>query len=100
MASKLSKFLSGLVGPASGEAAERSGPAVEYQGFAIRPDSQREGSQWRMGGVIAKRFDDEVKEHRFVRADTFGARDDADSFAIVKAKQIIDEQGDNLFGDD
>ena len=53
-----------------------------------------------MGGVIAKRFDDEVKEHRFVRADTFGARDDADSFAIVKAKQIIDEQGDNLFGDD
>ena len=41
-----------------------------------------------------------VKEHRFIRADTFGGKDDADSFAIVKARQIIDELGDNLFQDD
>ena len=100
MASKLSKFLSGLVSPGGGGGAEPSGPATEYKGFAIRPDPQREGSQWRMGGVITKHFDDGVKEHRFIRADTFGAKDDADSFAIVKARQIIDEQGDELFQDD
>ena len=50
---------------------------------------------------VHKRYlDGVVKEHRFIRADTFGAKDDADSFAIVKARQIIDEQGDNLFQDD
>ena len=52
-----------------------------------------------MGGVISKEFEGVVKEHAFVRADTFGAKEDADSFSIVKAKQIIDERGDNLFGD-
>ena len=100
MASKLSKFLGGLVGPADDGGGEPGGPATEYKGFDIRSDSQREGSQWRMGGIITKSFDGVVKEHRFIRADTFGAKDDADSFAIVKARQIIDEQGDNLFQDD
>lgn len=100
MASQFAKFLGGLMG-AGGEAS--SGPTgvkVEYQGFAIRPDPKREGSQWRLGGVITKDFAGEIKKHAFVRADTFGAKEDADSFSIVKAKQIIDEQGDNLFRDD
>ncbi len=100
MASEFSKFLNGSVNPGSGESAERVGPAVEYQGFAIQPDSRREGSQWGVGGVIAKMFADGVKEHRFIRADIFGAKDDADSLSIVKARQIIDEQGDDLFQDD
>ena len=82
-----------------GEPGAPAAAAVEYQGFAIRPDPKREGSQWRMGGVISKEFEGVVKEHAFVRADTFGAKEDADSFSIVKAKQIIDERGDNLFGD-
>ena len=100
MASKLSKFLNGSVNPGSGESAERVGAAVEYQGFAIRPDADREGLQWRVGGVIARMFADGVKEHRFIRADTYDAKEDADSFSIVKAMQIIDERGDNLFQDD
>ena len=54
MASKLSKFLGGLVGPADGGGGEPGGPATEYKGFDIRSDSQREGSQWRMGGIITK----------------------------------------------
>ncbi len=73
MASKFSKFLSGLVNPASGGGAEPSGPAAEYKGFAIRPDSQREGSQWRMGGVITKEVDVVVKELLFIRDDTLGS---------------------------
>ena len=35
--------------------------------------------------------------HRFVRADTHGSADQAHDFAIVKGRQIIDEQGDRLF---
>ena len=44
-----------------------------------------------------KAFDDGVKEHRFIRVDTHASKDDAVSFSITKAQQIIDEQGDRLF---
>jgi len=40
-----------------------------------------------------------VKEHRFVRADTHHGKEDAITFAISKAKQIIDLQGDRMFED-
>jgi hypothetical protein len=38
-----------------------------------------------------------VKEHRFIRADTYSGREDAIAFTITKAKQIIDHQGDRMF---
>ena len=43
MASKLSKFLGGLVGPADGGGGEPGGPATEYKGFDIRSDSAARG---------------------------------------------------------
>jgi hypothetical protein len=39
-----------------------------------------------------------IKRHRFVRAETHPSKDDAVAFAIVKGKQIIDEQGERIFG--
>jgi hypothetical protein len=39
-----------------------------------------------------------MKEHRFVRAETHPSKGEATVFAIVKGKQIIDEQGDRIFG--
>jgi hypothetical protein len=100
MGSKLSGLFGGLFGRKD-EAAADSGPAedaTEYKGFAIRPAPRRQGSNWLLAGVISKEFPDGVKEHQFVRADTFAGRDEAASFAITKAKQIIDEQGDRIFG--
>ncbi len=38
-----------------------------------------------------------VKEYPFIRAETHGARDIAEDFAIVKGKQIVDEFGDRMF---
>ena len=49
-------------------------------------------------GTIAKDFPEGAREHRFVRAETHPNRDDAAAFAVRKAQQIIDEQGDRLFG--
>ena len=37
------------------------------------------------------------KEHRFIRADRFSSLDETAEFALVKGRQIIDEQGDRLF---
>ena len=101
MASILSGFLRRLTG---GEAADDAaaapvGPALEYQGYAIHPIPRRQGSQWLTAGLITKEFPDGVKEHHFIRAETHASQDDASAFAVVKAKQIIDERGDKLFTD-
>ena len=74
-----------------------SAEATEYTGYTIRPAPRRQGSSWLLAGVITKGFPDGVKEHAFVRADTFSGRDEAAAFAITKAKQLIDERGDQLF---
>jgi hypothetical protein len=80
-----------------GEPAQVAAQAVEYHGYRITPAPQRQASGWNTAGVIAKTFDDGVKEHRFVRVDTHANKDDAVAFSITKAQQIIDEQGDRIF---
>ncbi len=74
-----------------------AGEPVDYKGFQITPAPQRQGSGWNTAGVIAKTYDDGLKEHHFVRVDTHAGKDDAIAFSITKAQQIIDEQGDRLF---
>jgi hypothetical protein len=83
----------------AGEAADAgaSEAATEYNGYTIRPAPRRQGSTWLLAGVIVKEFPDGAKEHAYVRADTFAERDEAVTFAISKAKQIIDERGDRIF---
>jgi hypothetical protein len=80
----------------SGKAESRH-EAVEYQGYLIRPAPQRQTSGWNTAGVISKEFPDGVKEHNFIRVDTHSSQDDAVAFSVIKAQQIIDEQGDRLF---
>ncbi len=91
-------FLKGLMGSGREDApAAESGKAVEYKGFSIRPAPQRQGGQWLTAGIISKEFEDGAKEHQFVRADTYSSRDDAEECAVMKAKRIVDEQGDRMF---
>jgi hypothetical protein len=35
--------------------------------------------------------------HSFLRADRFSSFEDAQSFTLVKARQIIDQTGDRIF---
>ena len=84
-------------GRAAGESDEPNTPAIEYQGYRIRPTPYRTEGQYQTAGIIEKNFPDGPKQHRFVRADTHHTRDDAVAFAISKAKQIIDLQGDRMF---
>jgi hypothetical protein len=81
----------------SGGKAEPEHEAVEYQGYLIRPAPQRTASGWNTAGVIAKDFPDGTKEQSFIRVDTHSSKDDAVAFSVIKAQQIIDEQGDRLF---
>ncbi len=99
MASILKSLWTRLTG--GGEPSQKSEPAgepVEYKGYRIRPAPYPAKGQFQTAGVIEKDFDTETKEHRFVRAETHPSKDDATAFAITKGKQIIDEQGDRIFG--
>lgn len=71
---------------------------VEYKGFTIRPAPFVEDGQYQTCGIITKEVGGEVREHRFIRADRFAAKDDAVDITLRKARHLIDEQGERIFG--
>ena len=102
MASILGGFLRRLTGGGGGDgeaAAAPLGPAVEYSGYSIQPAPRREHGHWLTAGVISKDSPEGAKSQHFVRAETHASPEQARDFAIIKAKQIIDERGDKLFTD-
>ena len=75
------------------------GPAAEpviYNGYVIQPQPKQESGQWHVAGVITREDAPDGPAHRFIRADTYSSKDDADEFSVRKAKQIIDERGSRL----
>nr|WP_238941620.1 HlyU family transcriptional regulator [Jannaschia sp. Os4] len=68
--------------------------AIAYEGFAITPDPQKADGQWRIAATIEK----DGRTHRMIRADTMADREQCAEASVAKAKQMIDEQGDRLFG--
>ena len=69
-------------------------PAGEdYEGFKIIPEPIAEGSKFRLAARITREVDGEMKEHHLIRADTLDSKEAADSAAIAKAKQMIDQMG-------
>ena len=95
----MTAMLKGLWGRLfSRDTAEPSGDAIEYDDYRIRPTPYRSQGQYQTCGVIEKVIAGEVREHRFIRAELHPSREAAVEFSIAKAKQIIDEQGDKLFG--
>lgn len=89
-------FLKKLFG--GGKASEPvAAPPEEYNGYTLQAVPYQEAGQWQMSGVISKSVNGVVKEHRFVRADRFPSREDAVSFTLTKARQIVDLNGDRIF---
>lgn len=82
-----------------GSATPNAAPArtEEYKGFTIAPAPFIEVGQYQLAGTITKQVDGTLKEHKFVRADRFSSAEDAVEFTLVKARQIIDQQGDKVF---
>lgn len=69
-----------------------------YNGFSIFPEPMKDGATWRIAALIEKEIDGEVKSHQLIRADTLESQEAASEASVRKAKQVIDEQGDRLFG--
>ena len=96
MFSKLKAAWTRLTGGAGASEAPAI-PAVEYKGYRIRPTPYLTQDHYQTAGTIEKDTPNGVKKHQFVRADTYHSRSDAIAFTVLKAKQIIDQQGDHIF---
>lgn len=69
-----------------------------YNDFQITPTPMKEPGGYRIAATITKTVDGVEKTHKLVRADTINDLSQAEQASIGKAKQMIDEQGDRLFG--
>ena len=86
-------FWSRLFGSSSPDPAPAKGE--EYKGFRITPTPIREGGQYRVSARIEKG----ERTHTLIRADTMASPDEATAISLAKARQVIDERGDKLFGE-
>lgn len=73
-------------------------PSIEHHGYTIHATPYEEGGQWQLCGVIEKDIGGERRSHRFIRADRFAAKDTAIEMTFVKARQIVEQSGDRIFG--
>src|SRR5262245_25869298 len=83
-------------GRAAGDSDDAKTPAIEYQGYRIRPTPYRTAGPYQTAGVLETKLPDGPNQQRPLRTDTHQNSDDAVAFAISKAKQIIDLQGDRM----
>jgi hypothetical protein len=92
-------FLKRLFGGGDARPAE-TGPAasIEHDGFTIHATPYEEQGQWQLCGVIEKEVGGALKSRRFIRADRFPGKEQAVEAVFQKAKLIIDQQGERLFG--
>ena len=86
-------LLSRLFGGKS-EGQEPPAASEEHKGFRITPAPIRDGAQFRVSARIEK----DGKSHTLIRADTSASVDEAAAISLAKARQMIDEQGERLFG--
>ncbi len=85
-------FWSRLFGSASADPAPGKGEA--YKDFRITPAPAKEGGQYRVGARIEK----DGRVHVLIRADTMASLEEAMAISLAKARQVIDEQGEKIFG--
>ncbi|MEX3014295.1 HlyU family transcriptional regulator [Gymnodinialimonas hymeniacidonis] len=89
-------FLSKLFGGGGG-GKSASEPAEDYEGFRIIAQPQADAGGHRICALIEKEIDGDTKTHTMVRADMCQSRDEAVTSSTLKAKRLIDEQGEAIF---
>ncbi|MCB2137549.1 MAG: hypothetical protein KDE08_16660 [Rhodobacteraceae bacterium] len=71
---------------------------VLHEGFRIFVDPIAEGGSFRVAARIEKEVGGEVRTHQMVRADTLSTAEAAAEMTLRKAKSLIDQQGEAIFG--
>lgn len=84
-------------GSSSPQPAAAATAPEEYNGFTISAAPVKNGAQYQAAGLIEKEVGGVRKTHNFIRADYFASREDAVTFSLGKARQIIDLMGERMF---
>ncbi len=71
---------------------------VRHEGFEIYPEPMAEDGGHRLCARIEKEVGGERKTHTMIRADVFSDRDQAIEASVAKAKAMIDQEGERIFG--
>ena len=90
-------FWSALFGRRKATETAKASDPVEYKGFIIRAAPYKNNGGYQTAGTIERDVDGVHKQHRFIRANSYASYDDAVSFTLNKARQIIDLQGERMF---
>lgn len=99
MAPGLGDMFRRLLGGAGGQdgGAPQADSPIEYHGYTIVAAPRHEGGHWLVAGTIRKVGEGEPRSYDFIRADSYTTRESAAEFTVVKAKQMIDLEGDRIF---
>ncbi len=90
-------FLNKLFGGGGGDAAPKVASRETYKDFIIEAAPMAEGGQYRLRAFIVESEAEDARRATVIRADLFTSADQASEFAVMKAKQVIDEQGSAVF---
>ncbi|HUZ31612.1 MAG TPA: HlyU family transcriptional regulator [Xanthobacteraceae bacterium] len=90
-------FLSALFGWRAAAPAAKAVEPVEYKGYIVRAAPYQNDGQYQTAGTIEREINGVLKQHRFIRADAFASYDEAVTFTLGKARQIVDLQGERMF---
>ena len=73
------------------------GKSADHKGFSIEARPFKEGGQFQTAGRISKDVGGTMKTHDFIRADRFTTAEEAADHALIKGRQIVDEQAERMF---
>lgn len=94
-------FFKKLFGGGEAASTEPAGDKVmgeeSYKGHLIKAIEMKAGGELQLAGTIEKDIGGEHRTYRFIRADRMNSRDDLIALALSKGRQIIDEQGDQIY---
>jgi len=68
-----------------------------YKGFLIKAIEMKAGGELQLAGLIEKEIGGELKSYRYIRAERMTSREDLVALALMKGRQIIDEQGEQIY---
>ena len=91
--SSIKAFLFRPIEEGSDSKGAKSSQHHEHKGFSIETQPLKEGDTFRVQGWIRNAG----KEHHFIRADQSHSLEGGHELSLFKAKQCIDQLGDQLF---
>lgn len=97
--SLLDKFSSGMGGSGAPDSAAAPAKSVEHKGFTVSAEPFEQDGRYQTAGTIEKEVDGVRRRHRFIRADSHPAMDQAVEFSIQKGCQIVDQMGERVFAE-